>query len=200
MRGFLRTGILALVDSDDTPRRALLMPVVVAAVLLAVIGASVGSAMAHRAGSRADLSAPASPGPASPGPAATESPYPVRALLVDGKPVPCRPETQKAGKKAGAYGTLHLVLRVATETWSIWVCLDGNDKLYLHHNRNAKDDEVWVEGRTAFLLTDVSPYGKGFRGVARDHDGSTVTWDVDPDLLVIGHGGPRTVTEPTSHE
>jgi hypothetical protein len=195
MRGFRRTGIVALVDPDDTQRRALFLPVLLAVVFLAVIGASIGSAMAYRAGSRPDPVVSVSSAPA-----ATESPYPVRALLVDGKPVPCRPETQKAGKKAGAYGTLNTVLAVSTESWNVWVCLDANDKLYLHHNTSSSDGDVWIEGRTAVLLTDVSPYGAGFRGLARDTDGAIVTWDVDPDMLVIGHGGRRTVTEPTSHE
>jgi hypothetical protein len=199
LRGFRRTGILSLVDPDDTQRRTLFLPVLLAAVLLAVIGASVGSVMAYRAGSRITPAVPTSPAPSSSSGVVPPA-YPVRALLVNGEPVPCRPQTQKAAKKAGAFGVLNTVLAVDTATWEIWVCLDGNDKLYLHRRASSTDDQGWVEGRTATLLTDVSPHGGGFRGVERTADGAVVTWDVDPDVLVIGYGGMRTVTEPTSHE
>lgn len=143
----------------------------VAAVFLAVIGTSAGLVLGARAKQRAAaLTAPQSDASASPSPSSQ----------------PCRTETQQQAAKAGAVGTLRIVLLTRTATSSVWICADDNGRLFYHANRNS-ENHVWIENQTALFLTDVAAEGAGFKAVAEDDHGRRTRFLVDRDRLVIIH-------------
>jgi hypothetical protein len=169
-------------DDHDPPRRPLLWPVLIAAVLLAAVGASVGLVMDTRAEDRAATSRP---GPATPGPNRLPTPAPATSSAPA-----CRAETQAAAQRFGPSGTLVVVLRIQTASSRVWICSDAAGRLFYHANRGGAQTP-WIEGKTALMLPDVVRFGDGYRATVPDDDDQPTTFDVSSERLLITHDDGR---------
>ncbi|HEX8346906.1 MAG TPA: hypothetical protein VF657_19525 [Actinoplanes sp.] len=170
-------------SDEPRPRRPLLIPVLIASVLLAVIGASAGLALGSRAGEWGTQAG----GPPDEGERAPDET--VRAEAA------CREETQEQGRVAGAVGVLRVQLRVRTATSSVWICSDDTGRLFYHANRGG-DDAAWVEGRTALFLTDVEPADDGYQAQSDDGRGGRTVFRVSAQRLLILHRDGRKEQQP----
>ena len=157
-------------DLPPPPRRPLFFPVVIAAVFLAIIGMSAGLVLGARAKQEARTAAEQTLDPSPNAPAGP----------------PCRPETEAQARQANATGSLSIVLLVRTASSAVWICSDEAGRLYYHANRGG-EDAVWVEGRTALFLTDVTGDGDVYTAVAEDGQGRRTTFKVSRDRLLIVH-------------
>jgi hypothetical protein len=171
---------------DDPPHRPLWWPVLVAAVLLAVVGAAVGLLMGARAEERAAAQRqPAGPTRGTPAevtrPPAPASPSPSAPA--------CPPQTQTAARAFGPTGTLVVVLRIRTASSRVWICSDAAGRLFYQANRGGPQDP-WIEGKTALLVPDAVPYGDGYRATTAD-DGGRTAFDVSGERLLITHPDGR---------
>ncbi|WP_430782994.1 hypothetical protein [Actinoplanes sp. G11-F43] len=157
-------------DDHSQQRQPLFYPVVIATVLLTIIGMVGGYLLAEV---RDDQ-----PRPFQTSDAGTD--------LIGGDP--CRPETQRMGRRAGATGTLRMVLRVRTEKRTeAWICQDDAGAFYYHGNKGSAGS-VWVEGKTALFLDSVTPDGNGgYQATASD--GAVFT--LDAERLLIMHADGR---------
>jgi hypothetical protein len=164
---------------DPPPRRALLLPVLIAAVFLAVIGLSVGLVMGSRAQRQeTPQGRQSSPVVVVPTSAAVPEPGPSRQR--------CRPESQTAAQRFEARGVLVVVLQVRTDSSTVWICADDVNRLFYHANRGGEKAE-WVEGKTALFLPDVIRTGEGYRVTATDAQGRITVFDVTRRALSITH-------------
>jgi hypothetical protein len=163
---------VSLPDDRPPPRRPLFFPVVIAAVFLAIIGMSAGLVLGARAKDEAKR-------------AATEEQTVTSPSNPPAGP-PCRPETVAQAQLVNATGSLHIVLLIRTSTSVVWICSDEAGRLYYHANRGG-EAAVWVEGKTALFLTDVTADGDVYTAVAEDGQGRRTTFKVSPDRLLIVH-------------
>jgi hypothetical protein len=169
--------------ADRPPRRPLLVPVLIAAVFLAIIGLSVGLVM----GARAQKQPPPDQGRATQT-TAVETPPSAR-------PTACRPETQDASRRFDATGTLAVVLQVRTDTSTAWICSDDAGRLFYHANRGGAA-AVWIEGKTALFLSGVVRTGDGYRASATDAQGRITVFDVTRRALSITHADGEAEVQP----
>lgn len=173
--------------SDDLPpRRPLFFPVVIATVFLTIIGMSAGlvlGARAEREAGDATAQAPQTLAPHTQEPSVRTSRQ------------PCRPETQVLGRRAGANGTLWVVLKVRTVSSTVWICSDADDELYYHANRGG-DEAEWIEDTTALFLPGVVASGGGYRARSTNGDGRVTVFDVTRQRLAIRHGQGKTEIQP----
>jgi hypothetical protein len=173
-------------QSDDRPppRRPLFFPVVIAAVFLAIIGMSVGLVLGARAKQAAKDTA------------ADQQQQQVPTPVVSTPTAePCRVETQAKAQQAGAVGTVRIELLVRTATSAVWICSDDNGRLFYHANRGG-EDAVWVEGRTALFLAEVSRSGDEYQAIAFDEKGRQTTFTVSRERLLILHKDGKEEEQP----
>jgi hypothetical protein len=150
--------------------------VVIATIFLIIIGMSAGLAL----GSRDKRNAQNTRAGDSPATAVT-TPTPARP-----SGTPCREETQRAARAAGAQGELTIVLLLRTRSSAVWICADQAGRLYYHANRGGEDAE-WIEGQTALFLDGVQRDGDDYEVTA--HDGTT--FSVNKQRLRIVHQDGR---------
>jgi hypothetical protein len=169
---------------DLPPRRPLLVPVLIAAVFLAIIGLSVGLVM----GSRANRSAPR-------GQERTTTPVSVVTTSPTSRAPACRQETQDVAQRFEATGTLVVKLQIRTETSAVWICADDADRLFYHANRGGAE-AVWIEGKTALFLSGVASTGDGYRVTATDAQKRVTVFEVTRRALSITHHDGGTEVQP----
>jgi hypothetical protein len=85
---------------------------------------------------------------------------PVPRIKAEGRPVACPAALRSAATRLGASGSLHTVLRVRPEQWTVDVCVDASERLFL---RAAERDGP------ALVTGEVVAHGDGYR--ARHTDG-----------------------------
>lgn len=186
-------------DDHSPGRRPLLLPVLIAAVFLAVIGAAAGLVLGSRAAHRGDTGpttaavAPTAATPSSATPSALPAPSGGDGTGPDGPA--CRRETQRQARAAGADGVLRPRLKVRTAHSTVWVCQDEVGRLFYHANRGG-DDAAWVEGQTALFLTDVEPADDGFQAMSADGRGGQTVFFVSAERLLILHANGRKEEQP----
>jgi hypothetical protein len=175
-------------------------PVVIAAVFLAIIGASVGFVLGAR--DKPELTGGASPDvqvsqePSTPpdgSPPVAEPPAPQPPPDEEEPPTAdrCPGHTWKLAHDAGASGDLALKLYVRTNGSEVWICADSNGRLFYQGHRGQPGERL-REGDNALFLTDVTAEGDWY--VATNSSGDKLTtYRVSPDELVIeGKDGKQT--------
>ena len=170
-------GPVDLSDDLPPPRRPLFFPVVIAAVFLSIIGLSAGLVLGSR--DRDTPRTALTPDPVTPATSVTTGP--VRNA--------CRPETQAAGRSAGATGTLTRVLLLKTRTSVVYICRDEAGSLYYHANNGGN---LWIENQTALFLPDVVRRGDDYEVTAADG----ATFSVNRKRLLIRHADGRQEVQP----
>jgi hypothetical protein len=155
----------------------------VALVLLAVLGGSVGWLVGGRVlDARARAGGPSG---SSPGTVPTSDPGASPA----GGPR-CPTHTQDLAAAAGAAGDLAEVLYIRTAAAQVWICRDSAGTLFYQGSRAGVDAEM-VEGKNALFLTDVVAQDDGYVATNRV-DQRVTTYTVSAAELVqrSGTGDP----------
>lgn len=142
------------------PRRtgSKVLAVLLAAVFLGVIGASVGYIVGTRVNqARADAQGGGSTGDGTGG---THTGSPTPRTSPPGPPCP-RPTIELAHAKGAPAGPLYRVLYVETEKSEVWICRDSSGRLWYQGHRKSSPDarypaEDLVDGRTSLLLGQVN--------------------------------------------
>ena len=184
------------------PRRrpAIAGPVAVAALFLAVIGASVGFMLGAREkagsddGGRQDAGQVVNPTqPPAVTPTGDETP-PEQPGTTGGtgpggqtEEIPtkdrCPRHTEWLAKKA-TNGGLELKLYIRTDKSEVWICADSDGELYYQGHRGPPGERL-IEGENALYLDSVAPYAGGYRATNRAEDGSLTSYIVDTNELEI---------------
>jgi hypothetical protein len=173
------------------PRAAVAGPVAIAALFLAVIGASVGFVLGARAEDR-EQHRPAAIDPGAP-PGEGQNPQPPPPPA--GKA--CPEHTEQLAKEHGSPGGLKQKLYIRTDQSEVWICIDSRGTLFYQGHRGAPGEDL-VEGETALFLTDVETDGDGY--AATNNTGKNTTrYEVTPAKLVINND-QRTVEPVTYYE
>lgn len=174
---------------EPASRPRVVGPLLVALAFLAVIGASIGFVLGNWSGgdggddtaggdtgasqgTGTDVEETLTPEP-SPSPSATACPTYT---------------AERAGKE------LTQVLYVRTERSEVWICVDGEEKLY-YQGHSGQPGEQLIDGENAIFLTDVEPTQYGYR--ARNTSGGSVTeYMVSSKELIISTPNGARATEP----
>ncbi|GAA4706516.1 hypothetical protein [Phytohabitans rumicis] len=162
--------------SDPSQARPRIVgPLLIALVLLAVIGGSVGFILAMTGDSSPPRSSPSSPS-YSPSPSSTPA-------------ARCPASTEEL---AGRELTQVLYLRTALS--EVWICADADGTLFYQGHAGQPGEEL-VDKENALFLTDVEQTDYGYR--ARNSAGGTTTeYRVSPDELIIQPPKGSTETQP----
>ncbi|HEU4423743.1 MAG TPA: hypothetical protein VFR67_14525 [Pilimelia sp.] len=183
-------------------RPAVVGPVLIAAIFLAVIGASVGFVLAGREsqdnGGAADgpdtvyttpTAQPDDPPAAQPPPPPDDDPLPVRDR--------CPRHTERWAKQAGSPGGLELKLYIRTDGSEVWICRDSAGTLFYQGHRGSPGERL-VEGKNALFLADVVADGDGY--LATNRSGKQVTtYRVSTAQLVIESPNGTTTEDVRDH-
>jgi hypothetical protein len=174
-------------------------PVLVAAVFLAVIGASVGFVLGlSRNDDRGGQGQPTSVEQTQPpeDTPSVEAPEPGDEGEVDEEPAGypkgdrCPKHTQKLAADAGAAGALDRQLYIRTSYSEVWICNDDDGRLF-YQGRQLTKGPGFVEGTNALFLTTVTTDGPGYLAVNND-----TTYRVGATELVIERRSGKRVVEP----
>ncbi|GAA0797515.1 hypothetical protein [Spirilliplanes yamanashiensis] len=205
---------------ESAPRRPVLVPVIIAAVFLTIIGASIGLALGARNQNRAQVaptpapvtSAPvvppvveSEPPPEPSGPSEDDLPSGPVVEPAPGRPPsapgqPCRAETQAAVQALGGdLGEVVLKLKIRTVRGTVaYICGNDQGELYYHGSRDGDGDADavrWDDGRNSLFLTGVREAGGGYVAEAAEGDGSTTTITVTAREWRMENPGKKTVVE-----
>jgi hypothetical protein len=101
---------------------------------------------------------------------------PVPRVKVEGRPVACPAALRTAATDLGASGPLHTVLRVRPEQWTVDVCVDGAERLFL---RAAE------RGGPVRVTGEVARYGGGYRARHTDRRARITTFEITRDVLLV---------------
>jgi hypothetical protein len=176
-------------------------PVLVAAIFLAVIGASVGFVLGGRDGGNGGngtAGGPSSPAYTTPDTQPDEQPNPQPPPPPppqDNDPPPtrdrCPRQTERLARQAGSPGGLQLKLYIRTDGSEVWICQDSGGTLFYQGHRGGPGQRL-IEGQNALFLTDVVAEGDGYLATNRSGDRVT-TYRVSTSQLVIdGRNGTTT--------
>ena len=157
-------------DDHSQRRQPLFFPVVIATVLLTIVGMVGGYLLAEQRERAAD------PDPYT----SSEAPAPESSFELIGQEE-CLPQTQTAGRRAGAVGTLRRVLYIKTDKKrEVWICQDEQGGFYYHANRGSR--ATWTENKTALFLHNARPDGYGgYAATASDGN----VFSVNSDRLLV---------------
>ena len=163
------------------PRRPILVPFLVALVLLAVIGASVGWVYGSRVADERAASDGVAGDPTTP--VVTGSPEPAPATTTTPPSGPACPDAaEAAATDAGSPGGLVEIFYIRTEdAREIWICRDTAGSLF-YQGYDGSDDRPLEQGVTALFLSTVEQVEDGYLATNETPDGRT-TYHVTPDLL-----------------
>lgn len=169
----------------------------IAAIFLAVIGASVGFVLAGRDSGDGGGTAggPGSPVYTTPDTAPDDQPPAPQPPPPDNDPPPtrdgCPRQTERLARQAGSPGGLELKLYIRTDGSEVWICKDSAGTLFYQGHRGSPGERL-VEGRNALFLTDVVADGDGYLATNRSGERVT-TYRVSTSQLVIdGRNGTTT--------
>ena len=202
-------------------RRPVLVPVIIAAVFLTIIGVSVGLALGavsrDRQVAAARTTPPAStptarPTPSAAPPAPSSGPSVPPPAGTPSKPPPftwtppsktgdrCRPETQAANRALGGdSGDAFLQLKIRTVAGTVaYICATDSGELYYHGSRDADGDADavrWDDGKNALFLTGARKSGAGYVVQATEGDGTTTTITVTKREWRMENPEKKTVVE-----
>jgi len=173
-------------------RRPILVPFLVALVLLAVIGASVGWVYGSRvADSRAARDGVADD-PTTP--VVTDGPEPPPATTTPPSGPACPDAAEAAATDAGSPGGLVEIFYIRTEdARQIWICRDTAGSLF-YQGYDGSDDRPLEQGVTALFLSTVEQVEDGYLATNETPDGRT-TYHVTPDLLTQTTNGKDSTFE-----
>jgi hypothetical protein len=101
---------------------------------------------------------------------------PVPRIKVEGRPVACPATLRAAARRAGASGPLQTVLRVRPQPWTVDVCVDATERLFLRATEGAGPARV---------ADEVVRHGNGFRARQTDGRGRITTFEVTEDVLLV---------------
>jgi hypothetical protein len=183
--------------SDDLPprRRPLILPVAIATVFLAVIGVSVGFSLGnyHRRTVPAGmLISPRPTQPADQGPAPSQ---PQESQTSTGPR--CPEEAEATAQRLGLQTPLYQVLKVRRTTVAtyVWICRDGDDRLF-YQSKTGGETDNWEEGTNALFLSGVVRGDSGYEVTAADGN----TFKVNTSTLTVTRKGKETTEYPVEEQ
>jgi hypothetical protein len=198
-----------VVEAEPTGRRsrsAVAGPVAVAAIFLAIIGASVGFVLGTRGDDNGGAASPNSgvetPTQTSPpDDGETEEPQQVGGGEPPAPPDAaetttgdrCPRHTVRLARDAGAAGGLERKLYIRTNKSEAWICVDTAGR-YFYQGRSGQPWNRFVEGQNALFLTEVWADGDGYRATNAD-----TTYHISTAELVIEDGSGRRVQPVVEH-
>ena len=188
----------AAVSSRDSGRIAL--PVLLAAVFLAVIGASAG-VVAGRMSHASKLTTDGQGG----GTASSAGKNP--STQASGSHAASTGASCPAESATGAHDTLTLVLYVETDASEAWICrATANGELWYQGHRKSTPEsrypqEAMVEGTNSLLLGGAVTLSTGrYQAVNTDSSGKVTRYDVSASQVIIERSdGTQTVQKATRH-
>jgi hypothetical protein len=188
--------------------------VLVAAIFLAVIGASVGFLLGVRDNGDEGSGGPdpgqvsveesdpdAEPPPPPPPPADGES-HTTERPEEEAPPTgdDCPQHTRRLARQAGSPGELTLKLYIRTAKSQAWICTDSDDKLF-YQGLVGKPGDRPREGDNALFLLEVVEEDGIYRAENKASDGGgTTTYVVSPETLITEFpNGSKTTDQVVDH-